>query len=79
MRASPGRLAERAIMAAGIACLWPWVFGYRGGWYLWTSLAVALLLLWVAVRRVARLRREFHALEEARRADGRDPGGGRPG
>jgi hypothetical protein len=52
-------IVENAVIVIGIASLWPWVFGYRGTWYLCASLVVLALLAIVAVRRFLRIKRAF--------------------
>ena len=52
-------IAENAVIVIGIACLWPWIFGHRGTWYLCVSLVVLALLSVVAVRRFLRIKRAF--------------------
>ncbi len=65
---------EYGLIALGILALWPHILGYRETWYLIASVVVLLLLSWLAVIRVRRVRRAFEEQEDAMRGAGRGPG-----
>jgi len=53
-----GRIIETILIFLAILSLWPWILGYRSE--LWSRLLLAAALvamIWVAVRRVSRIRR----------------------
>ena len=51
-----GEWIEWAAMLAALASLWPWLFGYRPGWYRALLLAALVAMVVVAVRRIRRAR-----------------------
>ena len=72
---SRGEIAESVLIIVVLLSLWPFATGYRALWYdVWLLTAVALMV-WVAVRRFARIR---HAAREAQRKRDEAERSGRP-
>ena len=70
-------IAETAVIVLGIVALWPWIMGYRDWSYTAFAVGVLVLLVVVAWRRVARVKRALEALQaQAHTRSG--PPGGRP-
>jgi hypothetical protein len=51
-----GEIIEWVLIILATASLWPWLFGYRATWYWLVLIAALIAMVWVAVRRIARVR-----------------------
>lgn len=51
-----GVIVEWVLIFAALFSLWPWVFGYREPWYRLLLVVVLVAMLWVAARRIRRIR-----------------------
>jgi hypothetical protein len=51
-----GEIIEWVLIILATASLWPWLFGYRATWYWLVLIAAFIAMVWVAVRRIARVR-----------------------
>jgi hypothetical protein len=53
-----GEIIEWVLILLALVSLWPWVFGYRPGWYRLVLVAALAAMIWVARRRIGRVRRQ---------------------
>jgi len=51
-------IIEWVLIFLALISLWPWVFGYREPWYRLVLVAALVAMIWVAVRRINRIRRD---------------------
>jgi len=51
-----GEIIEWVLIILAMASLWPWLFGYRAAWYWLVLIAALIAMVWIAVRRIARVR-----------------------
>jgi|WetSurMetagenome_2_1015567.scaffolds.fasta_scaffold360221_1 hypothetical protein len=49
-------IIEWGIIFAAMLSIWPWLLGYRSGWYRALQIAVLLALIWVTRNRLRRAR-----------------------
>ncbi|UCH33773.1 MAG: hypothetical protein JSV65_14560 [Armatimonadota bacterium] len=51
-----GVIVEWVLIFLAIFSLWPWILGYRELWSQLLLLAALVAMVWVAVRRISRIR-----------------------
>ncbi len=69
------RKIETALVLIALATLWPFILGFHPLWYRGWMVAVLGLMVWVAVRRLGRIRA---AADEAKRIRDEQERRGRP-
>ena len=52
-----GVIVEWILVFLALLGLWPWILGYREPWYRLVLVVVLIAMIWVAVRRISRIRR----------------------
>jgi len=52
-----GQIIEWILILLALLSLWPWILGYRPGWYRVVLVAALAAMVAVAVRRIGRVRR----------------------
>ena len=50
------QIIESILILLALASLWPYIIGYREPWYMGWMLAMLGVMVWVATRRLARIR-----------------------
>jgi predicted membrane metal-binding protein len=52
-----GQIIEWILIFLALLSLWPWILGYRAPWYRGLLIVALAAMVWVAVRRITRVRR----------------------